>query len=66
MYYKFLRSNATITLFVIRRLFEILDKKQLFLAVIFSLILLPLIDAEASSNQNLFVSAENSQFENYF
>ena len=43
-----------------------LDKKRLFLPVIFSLILLPLIDAEASSNPNLFVSAENSQFENYF
>ena len=43
-----------------------LDKKRLFLPVIFSLILLPLIDAEASSNPNLFVSAENSQFENHF
>lgn len=43
-----------------------LDKKILFLPVIFSLILLPLIDVEASSNPNLFVSAENSQFENYF
>ena len=32
----------------------------------FSLILLPFIDAEASSNPNLFVSAENSQFENHF
>jgi len=43
-----------------------LNKKRLFLPVIFSLILLPLIDVEASSNPNLFVSAENSQFENYF
>ncbi len=43
-----------------------MDKKRLFLPVIFSLILLPLIDAEASSNPNLFVSAENSQFKNYF
>ena len=34
--------------------------------VFFSLILLPFIDAEASSNPNLFVSAENSQFENHF
>ena len=66
MYYKFLRSNATITLFVIRGLFEILNKKGLFLLAFFSLILLPFIDAEASSNPNLFVSAENSQFENHF
>ena len=43
-----------------------MDKKRLFLPVIFSLILLPLIDAEASNNPNLFVSAENSQFENHF
>jgi len=43
-----------------------LDKKGLFLLVFFSLILLPFIDAEASSNPNLFVSAENSQFENHF
>ncbi|MDF2426663.1 MAG: hypothetical protein OPY04_01920 [Nitrosopumilus sp.] len=33
----------------------------------FSIILLiPIIDAEASSNPNLFVSAENSQFDNHF
>ena len=43
-----------------------MDKKGLFLLVFFSLILLPFIDAEASSNPNLFVSAENSQFENHF
>ena len=43
-----------------------MNKKGLFLPVIFSLILLPIIDAEASSNANLFVSAENSQFENHF
>ena len=43
-----------------------LDKKGLFLLAIFSLILLPLIDVEASSNPNLFVSAENSQFGNHF
>ena len=34
---------------------------------IFSIMLLvPTIDAEASSNPNLFVSAENSQFDNHF
>jgi len=30
------------------------------------MLLVPAIDAEASSNPNLFVSAENSQFNNYF
>ena len=44
-----------------------LDIKYLSLFAIFSLILLiPIIDAEASSNPNLFVSAENSQFNNHF
>ena len=28
--------------------------------------LIPIMNAEASSNPNLFVSAENSQFNNYF
>jgi hypothetical protein len=44
-----------------------LDVKYLSLFAIFSIIsLIPIIDAEASSNPNLFVSAENSQFNNYF
>ena len=44
-----------------------LDLKYFSLAAAFSIILLiPMIDAEASSNPNLFVSAENSQFENHF
>lgn len=44
-----------------------LDWKYFTLVVTFSIILLiPTIDAEASSNPNLFVSAENSQFDNYF
>ena len=44
-----------------------LDLKYLTLMVIFSMILLiPIIDAEASNNSNLFVSAENSQFDNHF
>ncbi|MGY5144502.1 MAG: peptidase [Candidatus Nitrosopumilus sp. bin_32a] len=30
------------------------------------LLLIPIIDAEASSNPNLFVSAENSKFDNHF
>ncbi|MCH7876731.1 MAG: peptidase [Thaumarchaeota archaeon] len=30
------------------------------------ILLIPMINAEASSNPNLFVSAENSQFNNYF
>jgi len=39
----------------------------LYLLTIFSIItLIPIINAEASSNPNLFVSAENSQFNNYF
>ncbi|MEK0339683.1 MAG: peptidase, partial [Nitrosopumilus sp.] len=54
-------------LFVIRRNFEILDIKYLYLLAIFSIFLLvPVMEAEASSNPNLFVSAENSQFDNYF
>ena len=41
--------------------------KYFSLVIVFSMILLiPVIDAEASSNPNLFVSAENSQFDNYF
>ena len=41
--------------------------KIFYLLAIFSTILLiPVMDAEASSNPNLFVSAENSQFNNHF
>ena len=67
MYYKFLGRNTTITLFVIR-LFSTLDMKYFYLSILFSIIsIIPILDAaEASSNPNLFVSAENSQFENHF
>ena len=35
--------------------------------MLFSIVsIMPMLDAEASSNPNLFVSAENSQFENHF
>ena len=41
--------------------------KYLALVATFSILLIfPIIDAEASSNPNLFVSAENSQFNNSF
>jgi len=54
-------------LFVIRRNLKILDMKYLYLLAIFSIFLLvPVMNAEASSNPNLFVSAENSQYDNYF
>jgi len=54
-------------LFVIRQNFEMLDKKCFYFLAIFSMIFLfPLMNAEASSNSNLFVSAENSQFNNHF
>ena len=44
-----------------------LDLKYFALMATFSIILLiPIIDVEASSNSNLFVSAENSQFDNHF
>ena len=44
-----------------------LDLKYFALMTTFSImILIPIIDAEASSNPNLFVSAENSQFDNHF
>jgi len=44
-----------------------LDKKCFYLLAIFSIISLIFVaNAEASSNPNLFVSAENSQFNNYF
>jgi len=44
-----------------------LDKKCIYLLAIFSIFsLIPIMNAEASSNPNLFVSAENSQFNNYF
>ena len=46
---------------------EILNMKIFSLLVIFSTILLiPVVGVEASSNPNLFVSAENSQFNNHF
>ena len=45
---------------MIRRKFTIL------LTIIFSMFLIPIIQAEAASNPNLFVSAENSQFNNHF
>ncbi|MEK0354202.1 MAG: hypothetical protein QQN58_07085, partial [Nitrosopumilus sp.] len=66
MYYKFLRRNATTMLSVISQHFEMLDKKYLYLLTIFSIILLiPVMTVETSSNPNLYVSAENSQFNNY-
>lgn len=41
--------------------------KYLYLPILFSIIsIIPILDAEASNNPNLFVSAENSQFENHF
>ena len=41
--------------------------KYLCLPILFSLIsIIPILDAEASSNPNLFVSAENPLFENHF
>ena len=44
-----------------------LDLKYFTLMTTFSMmILIPIIDVEASSNPNLFVSAENSQFDNHF
>ena len=44
-----------------------LDMKYFYLMMLFSIMLLvPILDAEASSNPNLFVSAENPQFENHF
>ncbi|MCV0401191.1 MAG: peptidase [Nitrosopumilus sp.] len=43
------------------------NAKYLSLLVIFSIIsLIPIIEVDASSNPNLFVSAENSQFNNHF
>lgn len=52
---------------VISQHFEMLDKKYLYLLTIFSIILLiPVMTVEASHNPNLYVSAENSQFNNYF
>ena len=54
-------------LFVIRRNFEMLDMKYFYLLAIFSIFsLIPVMNAEATSNPNLFVSAENSQFDNHF
>ena len=44
-----------------------LDRKYLYLLAVFSTILLiPIMNAEATSNPNLFVSAENSDFNNHF
>ena len=54
-------------LFVIEQYFEMLDSRYSFFLAIFStLLLFPIISAEAASNPNLFVSAENSQFDNHF
>jgi len=43
-----------------------MNMKLLFLLAFFSMILFPFVEAEASSNPNLFVSAENSQSNNHF
>ncbi len=43
-----------------------LDRTYLALAIFSIILLIPIINAEASSNPNLFVSAENSQFDNHF
>ncbi|RMW37391.1 MAG: peptidase [Nitrosopumilus sp.] len=43
-----------------------MDKNWLFLLGFFSLILIPFMDVDASSNPNLSVSAENSEFGNIF
>jgi len=44
-----------------------LDMKYFYLLAIFSIFsLIPVMNAEASNNPNLFVSSENSQFDNYF
>ena len=41
--------------------------KYLYFLLLLSIIsIIPILDAEASSNPNLFVSAENSQYENHF
>ena len=46
---------------------RLLDMKYFALVAVLSIVLLvPIIDAEASSNDNLFVSAENSKFDNHF
>ena len=39
---------------------------MILLATIFSMFLVPIIPTEAASNPNLFVSAENSSFDNHF
>ncbi|MDH3278679.1 MAG: peptidase [Nitrosopumilus sp.] len=67
MYYRFLRRNGTTKLFVIKRDFALLDRKYVYLLVGFLIIfLIPVTNVDASSNPNLFVSAENSQFDNHF
>ncbi|MDH3311600.1 MAG: peptidase [Nitrosopumilus sp.] len=44
-----------------------MDRKYVYLLVVFSIIsLIPITNVDASSNPNLFVSAENSQFANHF
>ncbi len=44
-----------------------LDRKYFYLLAIFPIFsLIPTMNAEASSNPNLFISAENSQFANHF
>ena len=53
-------------LFVIKRNLQILDMKYLYLLAIFSIFLLvPLLNAEASNHPNIFLSAENSQFDTH-
>ena len=41
-------------------------KSVILLIFVFTLFLIPILKADASSNPNLFVSAENSQFDNHF
>ena len=68
MYYRFPRINNATTLFV-RKIdsLSMVHVKFFVLTLVFlTTLLFSTTDAEASTNPNLFVSAENSQFNNYF
>lgn len=67
MYYKYSEENSCDKIICDNLyFFVIMYKKSVFLLVIISAFLIPTVEAEASSNPNLFVSAENPRFNNSF
>ena len=66
MYYNYSKEKSYDKIICDERGFCILKNIHLFLALFFTLSLVPILQADATSNPNLYVSAENSKFDNRF